>query len=70
MIGIAFQTYIRQLDCLKNHLSIQQQFDSVNEEIQVSNLAEDVKAHINTVLQKNTDEKIFDYNSNIISLYV
>lgn len=69
MISIALQTYVQQLERLMNHLSIQQKFDAVNEEIQVSNLAEDVKAHINTVLQKNTDEKIFDYNSNIISLY-
>lgn len=69
MIGIALRTYVLQLGRLMNHLLIQQQFDSVNKEIQASNLAEDVKAHVNTVLQKNTDEKIFDYNSNIISLY-
>lgn len=69
MIRHSLQKFIAQLDKLLNHLHILENLDSVNEEIQASNLVADIKKHAISVLRKNTDEKIFDYNANIISLY-
>lgn len=69
MITRSLQIFIGQLDKLLDHLLIIEHFDSVNEEIQASNLADNIKSHVSSVLRKNTDEKIFDYNANIISLY-
>lgn len=69
MINLSLQIFISQLDKLLNHLHILGELDTVNEEIQNSNLAEGIKTHATSVLRKNIDEKIFDYNANIISLY-
>lgn len=68
MIRYSLQKFIGQLDKLLNHLYILENLDSVSEEIQASNLVADIKNHAISVLRKNIDEKIFDYNANIISL--
>lgn len=69
MIRHALQIFHSQLDKLLNHLHILEDLDFVCEEILASFLSDDVKSHAASVLRKNTDEKIFDYNANIISLY-
>lgn len=69
MIKHSLQIFIGQLNKLLNHLHILENLESVSEEIQASNLVDDIKNHAISVLRKNTDEKIFDYNANIISLY-
>lgn len=69
MINLSLQFFLSQLDKLLNHLQILGDLDAVNEEILNSNLSDGVKTHATSVLRKNIDEKIFDYNANIISLY-
>lgn len=69
MINLSLQIFNGQLDKLLNHLRIIERLESVNEEILESDLSEEIKNYAASVLRKNTDEKIFDYNANIISLY-
>ena len=69
MVNLSLQIFKDQLDKLLNHLQIIERLESVNEEILESDLSEEVKEHAASVLRKSTDEKIFDYNANIISLY-
>lgn len=69
MIYRSLQIFIGQLDKLLNHLHILEGLDSVSDEILASNLVDDIKNHAVSILRKDTDEKIFDYNANIISLY-
>lgn len=69
MIYRSLQKFIAQLDKLRSHLDILEDLNSVSAEILASNLADNIKNHAVSVLRKNTDEKIYDYNANIISLY-
>ena len=69
MIYRSLQIFIGQLDKLLNHLHILEDLDSVSDEILASNLADNIKNHAVSILRKDTDEKIYDYNANIISLY-
>lgn len=53
MIRHSLQIFIGQLDKLLNHLHILENLDSVSEEIQASNLVDDIKNHAISVLRKN-----------------
>lgn len=65
----AFRIFSTQLEKLKKHLQRLHDFETINKEIQKSFLTDNIKKQANIVLQANTDEKIFDYNSIVISLY-
>ena len=69
MINLSLKVFKGQLDVLLNHLQILEDSEILYDEIQDGNLAETIKNHALSVLRKNTDEKIIDYNANIISLY-
>lgn len=56
MIKHSLQIFIGQLNKLLNHLHILENLESVSEEIQASNLVDDIKNHAISVLRKNTDE--------------
>ena len=64
----AFRIFSTQLEKLKKHLQRLHDFETINKEIQKSFLTDNIKKQANIVLQANTDEKIFDYNSIVISL--
>lgn len=69
MTGLALRVFLQETTKLKLHLDILERMPKVNETIQNSNVGTSLKEIVNNVLYKNADEKIFDYNSNVISLY-
>lgn len=69
MTGLSLRVFLNELDKLNKHLDILDKTVVINELIQNSIIDEITKNQINSVLYKDVDEKIFDYNSNIISLY-
>lgn len=69
MTGLALRVFLQETTKLKLHLNILERMPKVNETIQNSSVGTNLKEIVNGVLYKNADEKIFDYNSNVISLY-
>lgn len=69
MLTNSIRIFREELDRLEKHLSRLKGIDDVMQTIQNSTLVEHQKEHAAKVLEKSPDEKIFDYNANIISLY-
>ena len=69
MIANSIRIFREELNRLEKHLNRLKGIDAVRENIQNSTLVEQQKEHAAKVLTKGPDEKIFDYNANVISLY-
>lgn len=69
MISNSINIFVEELSQMEQHLIRLKSIDRLRNDIHNSEWDEPQKEQVCNVLTKNTNEKIFDYNANIISLY-
>lgn len=70
MLGQSLSIFHKQLDKLTSHLNLLIKVKDVNDSVDKSaDIPPELAKQVKEVLEKDTDERIFDYNANVISLY-